>query len=51
MASGGKKLRRLGSSGSMKSNNLVSRVDIGGMTFVEKTPNVLVRSQTRHSIR
>ncbi|XP_012269062.2 zinc finger CCCH domain-containing protein 3 isoform X2 [Athalia rosae] len=55
MASNGKKLRRLNTftdrqPGKMRSPNFVSRVDIGGMTFVEKTPNILVRAHTKHNI-
>lgn len=55
MASNGKKLRRLSvvgkESGGTKCLNPVSRVDIGGMTFVEKSPNVLVRAHTKNHIR
>ncbi|XP_015525112.2 zinc finger CCCH domain-containing protein 3 [Neodiprion lecontei] len=54
MASNGKKLRRLctsaNNSGNLKCPNPVSRVDIGGMTFVERAPNVLVRAHTKRSI-
>ncbi|XP_046736290.1 zinc finger CCCH domain-containing protein 3 [Diprion similis] len=54
MASNGKKLRRLctsgNNSGNLKRPNPVSRVDIGGMTFVERAPNVLVRAHTKRSI-
>ncbi|XP_015591305.1 zinc finger CCCH domain-containing protein 3 isoform X2 [Cephus cinctus] len=47
MASDGKKLCRLSSIGESSSVINKSRISIGGITYVEKTPNVLVRATSK----